>query len=136
MKIVYFSGASGFTHRFVERLGAPAVRLPLHKNEPIPIMDEPYLLIVPTYGIGTPQTAVPPPVKKFIQEEQNAKNCLAVIGSGNTNFGGNYCLGAFLVARRLKVPVIYKFELLGTEEDQQAVSRILTKLRQGEQIRS
>lgn len=132
MKVVYFSGASGYTHRFVERLGAPAVRLPLHKNDPTVILEEPYVLVVPTYGVGTPQTAVPPPIKKFIKEEQNAENCVAVIGSGNTNFGGNYCLAASLVARKLDVPVIYKFELLGTEADEEAVTKILSKL--GEQI--
>ena len=128
MQVVYFSGTSGYTHRFVGRLDAPASRLPLHKNEPTFIVDEPYVLVVPTYGVGTPETAVPPPVKKFLREEQNAKNCIAVIGAGNTNFGANYCLAAHLVARRLHVPVAYQFELLGTHEDQEVVTQILKQL--------
>ena len=47
--IVYFSSSSENTHRFVQRLGLPAVRIPLNERERIQV-DEPYILIVPSYG--------------------------------------------------------------------------------------
>ena len=49
--IVYFSSRSENTHRFVQRLGLPAVRIPLNEREHLQV-DEPYILIVPSYGGG------------------------------------------------------------------------------------
>ncbi len=51
--IVYFSSRSENTHRFVQRLGLPAVRIPLNEREHLRI-DEPYILIVPSYGGAAP----------------------------------------------------------------------------------
>lgn len=50
-----------------------------------------------------------------------------VIGSGNTNFGTDYCLAGELVAKKAKIPLLYKFELLGTNEDVEAIQRGLEK---------
>src|SRR5688500_15223984 len=50
--LVYFSSISGNTARFVEKLGARAVRIPLHSTDPALVVDEPYVLITPTYGGG------------------------------------------------------------------------------------
>lgn len=46
---------------------------------------------------------------------------LGVISSGNTNFGKAFCLAGDIIAAKLNVPHMYKFELLGTSED---VSRV------------
>lgn len=56
--IVYFSSRSENTHRFVQRLGLPAVRIPLNEREHLRV-DEPYILIVPSYGGGGTAGAVP-----------------------------------------------------------------------------
>ena len=56
--IVYFSSSSENTHRFVQRLELPAVRIPLNERERIQV-DEPYILIVPSYGGGGTAGAVP-----------------------------------------------------------------------------
>ena len=50
--LVYFSSASENTHRFVQRLGLPATRIPLHDRDGTFEVDEPYVLILPTYGGG------------------------------------------------------------------------------------
>ena len=50
-QLVYFSSSSENTQRFIERLGLPAVRIPLNERERIQV-DEPYILIVPSYGGG------------------------------------------------------------------------------------
>ncbi|MFP1484099.1 class Ib ribonucleoside-diphosphate reductase assembly flavoprotein NrdI [Escherichia coli] len=42
-QLVYFSSSSENTQRFIERLGLPAVRIPLNERERIQV-DEPYIL--------------------------------------------------------------------------------------------
>ncbi|HAZ54898.1 MAG TPA: class Ib ribonucleoside-diphosphate reductase assembly flavoprotein NrdI, partial [Franconibacter helveticus] len=49
--LVYFSSASENTHRFITRLGLPAERIPLDMHSRLQV-DEPYILVVPTYGGG------------------------------------------------------------------------------------
>ncbi|MFF8828598.1 ribonucleotide-diphosphate reductase subunit beta [Streptomyces sp. NPDC015131] len=51
--LVYFSSVSENTRRFVDRLGLPATRIPLHpRRDGMPRVSEPYVLITPTYGYG------------------------------------------------------------------------------------
>jgi protein involved in ribonucleotide reduction len=40
-----------------------------------------------------------------------------VVGAGNTNFGDKYCRASEVVSRKTGAPLIYKFELLGTQYD-------------------
>lgn len=58
------------TQRFIERLGLPAVRIPLNERERIQV-DEPYILIVPSYGGGGTAGAVPRQVIRFLNDEHN-----------------------------------------------------------------
>ena len=49
--LVYYSSPSENTHRFVQKLGLPALRIPTHPVDADPfIVDQPYILVVPTYG--------------------------------------------------------------------------------------
>lgn len=119
--LVYFSSVSGNTHRFVEKLGMPADRIPLHaKDEPL-VMDEDFVLLVPTYGGGNTRGAVPKQVIKFLNDERNRKHLRGVISGGNTNFGEAYCLAGDIISAKCRVPHMYKFELLGTPRDVQRV---------------
>ena len=115
MLIVYFSGKSENTHRFVEKLN-------LKDKKRIPLVDEiivsePFILIFPSYGGGEVKGSVPKQVIKFLNNDQNRSNIVGVIGSGNTNFGSMYCYGAKVVAEKCGVPLLYKFELLGSQKD-------------------
>lgn len=56
--LVYFSSSSENTHRLILRLGLPAIRIPLNERERIRV-DEPYILVVPSYGGGGTAGAVP-----------------------------------------------------------------------------
>lgn len=131
--IVYFSSVSDTTHRFVERLGIPARRIPLRPKDPFLYVTEEYVLIVPTYGGGNQGGAVPRQVIKFLNEESNRNLCRGVIAAGNTNFGTAFCLAGDIIAAKLGVPYLYRFELLGTAED---VSRVREGLGQFWQQRS
>ncbi|MDO5747625.1 MAG: class Ib ribonucleoside-diphosphate reductase assembly flavoprotein NrdI [Actinomycetaceae bacterium] len=117
--IVYFSSATNNTARFVEKLGFPSQRIPLRRKDPEITVTEPYVLIVPTYGGGNVKGAVPKQVITFLNEKDNRDKCLGVIASGNTNFNTAYAIAGNIVAQKLKVPFMYKFELLGTSEDVQ-----------------
>lgn len=114
MLIVYYSGLSENTHRFVSKLELPNKRIPI-KGECL--VNEPYVLIVPSYGGGEIKGSVPRQVVEFLNNETNRINLKAVIGSGNTNFGDMYCYGAKAVSHKCGVPLLYKFELMGTTRD-------------------
>ncbi|GAA1328595.1 MULTISPECIES: class Ib ribonucleoside-diphosphate reductase assembly flavoprotein NrdI [Brachybacterium] len=119
--LVYFSSVSGNTHRFVEKLGLPAQRIPLYPKEEPLVMDEEFVLMVPTYGGGNGRGAVPKQVIKFLNDQRNRTLIRGVIGGGNTNFGETYCLAGDIISAKCQVPHMYKFELLGTPRDVQRV---------------
>ena len=115
--IVYFSSRSENTRRFVEKLEMPALRLSMDGSEEPPLVDSPYVLITPTYGGGTDKGAVPKPVIRFLNNAGNRALIRGVIAAGNTNFGEAYALAGRIVAAKCAVPLLYRFELLGTSED-------------------
>ncbi|WP_084127462.1 class Ib ribonucleoside-diphosphate reductase assembly flavoprotein NrdI [Demequina sp. NBRC 110054] len=126
--LVYFSSTSENTKRFVDKLGVPAERIPLRpKDEPLKV-DEPYVLVVPTYGGGNEGGAVPKQVIKFLNDEHNRSLIRGVISAGNTNFGTAYCIAGDIVAAKCHVPHLYKFELFGTQDDVSAVREGLDDL--------
>ncbi|AZU01421.1 MULTISPECIES: class Ib ribonucleoside-diphosphate reductase assembly flavoprotein NrdI [Brevibacterium] len=128
MLLVYFSANSEYTHRFVAKLRHPAVRLPTLTTEPTLRVDEPFVLVTPTYGAGRNRGAVPKQVIRFLNVEENRRHLVGVIGAGNTNFGEDYCRAAVKVAAKCQVPLMYRVELLGTQDDVDAVNLGLDKL--------
>ncbi len=125
VRVVYFSSVSEHTHRFVQKLGQPAIRIPI--KGAIEVQD-PYVLILPTYGGGRangpdPEAGsyVPKQVIAFLNNEHNRLLLRGVIAAGNTNFGAEFCYAGDVVSRKCKVPFLYRFELMGTVDDVEAV---------------
>lgn len=119
-RLIYFSSTSAYTHRFVEKLGllaSAAARLPVMTKDPTLQATEPFVLLTPTYGGGDGHGAVPKQVIKFLNVPGNRHLLRGVIASGNTNFNEGYCLAGYIIARKCEVPLLYKFELMGTSED-------------------
>ncbi|MTD28460.1 class Ib ribonucleoside-diphosphate reductase assembly flavoprotein NrdI [Erwinia sorbitola] len=114
--LVYYSSLSENTHRFITRLNLPAVRIPLECTQQIQV-EQPYILVVPSYGGGTPQGAVPKQVIQFLNDTNNRQLIRGVIAAGNRNFGEAYCLAGDIIARKCQVPYLYRFELMGTADD-------------------
>ena len=132
MLVVYFSSATENTKRFVEKLGLPSQRIPLRRNDPELNVDEPYVLICPTYGGGVSVTGgnsrpVPGQVIRFLNNEGNRSLIRGVIAAGNSNFGADYCLAGKVIADKCKVPYLYRFELMGSAEDVAHVRRQLVE---------
>ena len=115
--LVYFSSASENTHRFVGRLGYRSARIPLRRRDEPLTVGEGYVLFVPTYGGGSVRGAVPKQVIAFLNDPRNRSLCRGVIASGNTNFGEAYCFAGDIIASKLGVPFLYRYELLGTPTD-------------------
>ncbi|RAX22298.1 MULTISPECIES: class Ib ribonucleoside-diphosphate reductase assembly flavoprotein NrdI [unclassified Actinomyces] len=125
--LVYFSSTSENTRRFVERLGYPSARIPLRSGDQPLSVDEEYILVVPTYGGGAIKGAVPKQVIKFLNDPHNRSLCRGVIASGNTNFGEAYGIAGDIIASKLDVPFLYRYELLGTPTDVERVKEGLDK---------
>ncbi|KRA25924.1 ribonucleotide reductase stimulatory protein [Microbacterium sp. Root61] len=129
--LVYFSSVSGNTARFIEKLGKRAVRIPLRSSEPPLRIDEPYVLITPTYGggegRGVERGAVPKQVIRFLNDERNRRLLRGVISTGNTNFGESFGLAGDIISRKCHVPHLYRLEVFGTPEDVDRVSEGLER---------
>ena len=122
--IVYYSTFSENTHRFVDHL-SPREKIRLGEDG-FAAVTSPYVLILPTLSGG--RDRIPSPVIKFLNREENRDLCIGVIGSGDRNFGKFFCRAAEAVAEKLQVPLLYKFELFGTQVDVGAVEKILSCL--------
>ncbi|WP_375383705.1 class Ib ribonucleoside-diphosphate reductase assembly flavoprotein NrdI [uncultured Microbacterium sp.] len=133
--IVYFSSVSGNTARFVEKLqrqvDSPALRIPLHAGDAPLRVDQPFVLVTPTYGggqgRGEEHGAVPKQVIRFLNDEGNRTLLRGVISAGNTNFGEAFCLAGEIISRKCHVPHLYRLELFGTPEDVDRVSEGLER---------
>ena len=104
--LVYFSSVSENTHRFVEKLGLPAIRIPLHGRIEV---DEPYVLVLPTYGGGraTPNINdggyVPKQVIAFLNNEHNRSLLPGGKAAGNNKIGAEMANAGDLVSRKCGV---------------------------------
>lgn len=118
MNVIYFSNVTGNTERFIEKLDldCPVGRIPI-KGEYLGDVDEPYILITPTYN----ERGVPIQVMKFLNKADNRRNLQGVIASGNRNFGKDFAIAGRAISRKCEVPLLYVFEIMGTPEDVQQV---------------
>ena len=127
--IVYFSNYSGNTKRFVEKLNDNnAIRIPIDWGSGGITVDQPYVLLVPTYGGGEGRAAIPRQVRSFLNIKENRKLLRGVVGFGNTNFGEHFCKAADLISAKTGVPVIARVEIFGTDDDLNKVKERLTLL--------
>ncbi|WP_428929406.1 class Ib ribonucleoside-diphosphate reductase assembly flavoprotein NrdI [Marinibacterium sp. SX1] len=122
--LVYYSSRSGNTARFVQALGLPADRIPLDEGDPMPAPADPFVLITPTYADGQGRGAVAKQVIQFLNDPARRRLLRGVIAGGNRNFGATYGLAGEVIARKCDVPMLYRFELAGTDTD-------ITRLRAG-----
>ncbi len=135
MLITYFSSTTENTHRFVRKLEFPAQRIPLRRRDEFLRVNQPHVLIVPTYGGGAGMTGdfsrpVPKQVIQFLNDPHNRGLLRGVIASGNINFGSDFATAGPIIAAKCGVPFLYRFELMGTEEDVRRVREGLISFEQ------
>jgi protein involved in ribonucleotide reduction len=105
-----------------------AIRIPIDWDSGGITVDQPYVLLVPTYGGGEGRAAIPRQVRSFLNIKENRKLLKGVVGFGNTNFGEHFCKAADLISAKTGVPVIARVEIFGTEDDVNKVKERLTLL--------
>lgn len=115
--LVYFSSRSGNTARFISRLGVVADRIPVTRDAAMPAPRTPFVLVTPTYADGQGRGAVPKQVIRFLNDPDTRTYLRGVIASGNRNFGTMFAMAGDVVGQKCGVPVLYRFELAGTETD-------------------
>ena len=115
--LLFYSSASGNTERFVRKLNLPAIRLPIAIDAPLPVTNSPFVLICPTFADGKGRGAVPKPVIRMLNDALIRRHLRGVIAAGNRNFGATFALAGDVIARKCHVPVLYRFELAGTQKD-------------------
>ena len=125
MFIVYFSSTTRNTERFVQKLDIPAARIPLRRADAPLTVDEPFVLVCPTYGGGASITGdnsrpVPKQVIQFLNDPSNRELLRGVIAAGNINFGEDFCKAGDIISAKCQVPYLYRFELMGTPTDVRA----------------
>ena len=120
--LVYFSSASGNSARFVSRLGCAMpqmglYRIPISPSEPMPAPEGDYVLICPTFADGEGRGAVPKQVIRFLNDPARRAGIRGVIAGGNRNFGATFALAGKVIAEKCNIPVLYRFELAGNDDD-------------------
>ena len=106
--IVYWSSNSGGTRRVAEALNTDTVELADYDGT------SPYVLACPTYD--QPRGGfTPKPVQQFLEE--HAANMIGVLPTGNLNFQEHYCQAAVDISKQFNVPVLWRIEIMGSQED-------------------
>ena len=110
--IVYWSSNSGGTKRVAEALDTDTVELDGYDGA------SPYVLACPTYD--QPRGGFTPgPVQQFLEE--HAHRMVGVLGLGNLNFGEKYCQAAYDISKQFNVPVLWRIDIMGTEDDYRTI---------------
>ncbi|HCM90365.1 MULTISPECIES: class Ib ribonucleoside-diphosphate reductase assembly flavoprotein NrdI [Vagococcus] len=123
MKLVFFS-LTGQTRRFIKKLDLPATQAhEIDSNNPFHEINEPYILIVPTYDAEVTEV-----VNDFIEYKTNQQNMLGVVGGGNRNFADLFIFTAKDIARDYQVPLLFSFEFNGTLEDVKNFKKVVDNL--------
>lgn len=120
MKIVYLS-IVGNTRRFVEKTELPA--LELSDSTVYSTIDQPFVLIAPTYEIEATDI-----INDFLEHEDNLNYCRGVIGAGNRNFNDLFCFTAEDLAMDYEIPLLYRFEYQGSDQDVKKVKEIVAEI--------
>lgn len=123
--IVYYSGPSEFTHRFVSKLDLPAIRIPHSVKEAEGVLiGTPFVLFTPTYErqiirgrMAGQTTYIPRQVASMLSNPENREHLQGVLGFGNRNFHTDYARAADDISARTGVPILGRIELDGTEDD-------------------
>lgn len=143
LTLVYIS-LSGNTKSFINRLekilskyyniSSLDIKELVHDNKNFYKLNNSFITFVPTYleggnGIdnGTKEILTTP-LKNFISFEDNYKNCLGVVGSGNKNFNLQYCLTAKQYSNDFGFHLLDTFELRGNNEDLERVKNIILSI--------
>ena len=129
MKIVYFSGRTNNTHHFVQSLNLPEDQTVRITEDLSSVqVDDPFILIVPTYSDCTGKGAVPDAVERFLDTLPEPSLLKGVVSSGHRNFGSTYAMSGRVISVQYDVPWLTTFELRGAPSDARRVLKLIEEL--------
>ena len=82
-------------------------------------VEEDYILFTYTDGFGD----VPYEVDEFLQSQ--SEHLKGVVVSGDTGYGEAYCKAGDVIAEQYNVPCLYKVENDGSDEDIEAIKKVI-----------
>lgn len=113
IKIVYFSRTNNI-QKFIDKTKISAI-----KGKKDIVINSSFILLTYTDKFGE----VPEEVNEFLKN--NHKKLKGVIGSGNKNWGINYCKAVDLISEKYNVPKLQTFELSGNIHDVKKFKEII-----------
>ncbi|MBP3853561.1 MAG: class Ib ribonucleoside-diphosphate reductase assembly flavoprotein NrdI [Erysipelotrichaceae bacterium] len=114
MKYVYAS-RTGNVESLINKLGLDAIRI----EDGSESVDDDFILFTYTDGYGD----VPMEVDTFLAA--NSMRLRGVVVSGSLDYGDAYCKAGDVIAEQYDVPVLYKVENDGTDDDVKAIAKAL-----------
>ncbi len=115
MKIAYMS-LTGNVRNFVDRLGVSDLVEIVTGDESI---DGDFVLITHSPDAGE----ISYEIEDFMDEYKNY--CKGVVASGDRSYGDDYTLVAETISEEYGVPIVHRFELMGTDEDVEVVKNFI-----------
>ena len=112
------------THNVATHLSATTT--PIHRGTPPPTA--PYVLMTPTYA-GHPERGgyLPSAVKHWLKDRQAQRYLVGVIGTGDINWGSEFCAAADEISRVHEVPVLHRIDRWGNTDDYTTINEGLDK---------
>lgn len=108
--LILFYSKTGKVRRFADRLanrGLVCKDIIQH-----PKIEEDFVLVTPTYGLGQ----IPEPVRLFLKD--NSEHLVAVASSGNKVWGNDlFAKSGEAIAEMYNVPLLHKFQSQGFDSD-------------------
>ena len=117
MIVVYFT-LTGNTEMFANKLDAKTLKITKYDLDTVE-MDEPYLLLIPTYEPDATKTP-------FAFAKKHRSNLVGIVGSGNRNFGKDlFCYSAMDLADEVNAPIVHMYEFQGSINDVNKINEIV-----------
>ncbi|AHC39887.1 ribonucleotide reductase [Mycoplasma ovis str. Michigan] len=116
---LWYASRTGKVEQIVSKLGFKNVNKLLSGEEKA---NKKFVIFTYTDGYGQ----VPSIVEDFLSKNHNL--LIGVAGSGNINFGKNFCNAVNLISQKYGVPILKKFDLCGNNQLISEFRELLQKL--------
>ena len=126
--VYFYSSKSGMVRMFARNLERPIFDLG-EREVRNSVPEGPWVLLTPSYKTGNEHNdTLPVPVKRFLSNATTRRRMVGIMGSGNRNFGTHYQAAARQISKMSGRPMLFEFELQGTQWDVADAQQILAQL--------
>ena len=113
---IYYASRMGKVEKLAQAISSESIKI----NSAEDVVKGDFILFTYTDGNGI----VPPVVEEFLK--QNHKHLKGVVVSGSMERHPNtYCFAGDIISKAYNVPCLYKVDGAGTEEDVEAIRKLI-----------